>query len=259
MKNEVIEHLHFLEEKIFQTRTKWPHFQRLLDDICLLAENLSPSSNVVILERAYVYGGDSLFAPLFEKQKAISIDCQIPTTFARDGCQKSWTDDARFMRSPSLRRAPITQTGLSDGFAESVVVPNVVHHEKDQNGMFAEIARILKPGGIGYIFEALIRELHQIPDDFIRYTPWGFKSILEKHGLEMTNWKPTGGPFEAIAYCWVQALQYLPADERTEKEKWFYDQHFYELISMDKKYSQNNYRKFTSFPVAYSIYFRRVK
>lgn len=257
MRRQLVDHLQFLEERIFQTRTKWPHFQRLLDDVQALAATLVQSSEVVILERAYVYGGDSLFAPFFEEHNVLSIDCQIPTAAERNGYQKSWTDDPRCLRTPTLRRASIAQTGLSDASADTVLIPNVVHHEPNQDGMFAEIARILKPGGIGYIFEALLRELHQIPDDYIRYTPWGFKSILAKHGLEMIEWRPAGGPFEAIAYCWVQALQYIPENERAEKEKWFYERHFPELMSMNQKYPQNLFRSHTSFPIGYSIYFRR--
>ena len=88
--------------------------------------------------------------------------------------------------------------------------------------MFAEIARLLKKGGTGYIFEALLRELHQVPDDYLRYTPWGFETILARHGLKMTEWKPAGGAFEAIAYCWVQALQYMPPEERQERKMVFH-------------------------------------
>lgn len=253
----VANHLAFLRERIFQVETRWPHFARLLDDVAGLATTLPEGADVVILERAYVYGGDSLFAPLFWRQRAIAVDCELATTAERGGYQRSWTDDPRCIHAAAHRRAAITATGLPDACATALLVPNVVHHVADQDGMFAEIARLLRPGGTGYIFEALLRELHQIPDDYVRYTPWGFRAMLSRHGLEMTGWTPAGGPFEAIAYCWVQALQYIPDEERARTERWFYTEHFPELMRMDARYTRNTFRAHTEFPVAYSIHFRR--
>ncbi len=259
VKPSLHDHIAFLSEKIFQTKTKWPHFQKMIEDIVQISQEAKENSDVVVLERAYVYGGDSLFAALFDKQKVTVVDCEIKTTKERDGYQKSWTNDSRYLRVPSEIRAPIENTGLPSQCADLVLVPNVVHHVSNQEAMFAEIARLLKVGGTGYIFEALIRELHQIPDDYVRYTPWGFKAILARHGLEMTSWHPAGGPFEAISYCWIQALQYIPENERREKEDWFFNKHLPELLEMDQKFTKNQVRPHTSFPVGYSVFFKRVQ
>ena len=123
--------------------------------------------------------------------------------------------------------------------------------------MFSEIARIMRPGGQGYIFEALLREIHQAPDDYIRYTPDGFEYALKEAGLTLTKVRPTGGPFEAISYCWIQALQYLPENVRKEKESWFFNQHLDELLELDRKYPENLERKNTSFPMGYGIFFKK--
>jgi SAM-dependent methyltransferase len=249
-------HVAFLRERVFQTATKWPHYARLLDDLLDLAAELPRQADVVILERSYVYGGDSLFAPLFQGQHVHVVDCQLATTAARDGFQKTWTDDPRCLHVRAHRRAAVSDTGLADASADALLVPNVIHHVRDQDAMFAEFARLLRPGGTGYLFEALLRELHQIPDDYVRYTPWGLEAALARHGLEMTAWKPAGGPFEAIAYCWVQALQHLPPAERAVHERWFTTEHLPLLLAMDDRYPQNLSRAHTAFPVAYSVYFR---
>jgi SAM-dependent methyltransferase len=253
----VQEHLDFLADGIFQVRTKWPHFQRMLDDLVELAAQVRPEQRVVCLERAYVYGGDSLFAPLFTKGEFVSVDCHLQSTAERAGYQKSWLEDPRCIHIPATLQAQITQIPLPDHSADILLVPNVVHHVQDQEAMFAEIARLLKPGGTGYIFEALLRELHQAPDDYVRYTPWGFETMLKKHGLRQTEWRPAGGPFEAISYCWVQALQYLPPEERAEKEAWFYDVHLPELLALDRKYPDNLSRQHTTFPVGYGVFFTK--
>jgi hypothetical protein len=66
-----------------------------------------------------------------------------------------------------------------------------------------------------------------------------------------------GGPFSAIAYCWTQALQYVPAERRAEMEKWFYGTHFRELMDWDEKYPRNLVREHTAFPVSFSVVARK--
>jgi hypothetical protein len=250
-------HLEFLHEGIFKTKTKWPHFNRLLEDMVSLGAKVKPDETVAILERSYVYGGDSLFAPLISKCDLILIDCQTLTASDRGAYQKHWTDDERCIHITSQIKAPITDTGLKTASVDLLIVPNVVHHERDQDAMFAEFSRIMKKGARGYIFEALLRELHQMPDDYVRYTPWGFEYMFEKHGLKLSEYTPVGGPFEAITYCWDQALQYIPDDEKVELKSWFWDKHYAELLELDRKYTKNLKRMHTSFPLGYGIYFEK--
>ena len=48
------------------------------------------------------------------------------------------------------------------------------------------------------MFEPLLRELHQIPDDYLRWTPFGMARIMRQVGLEPGEPQTAGGPFEAI-------------------------------------------------------------
>lgn len=249
-------HYQFLRERIYQVRTKWPHFERLLEDVRELAANARDGQTIVCMERAYVYGGLSLFAPLFGRGRFVTVDIHNEAS-TRGAYQKSWTDHPDCIRVAPDHSSTITATPLESASADVLIVPNVVHHVRDQDAMFAELARVLRPGGIGYIFEALLRELHQEPDDYVRHTPWGFETHLARHGLEMTSWRAAGGPFEAITYCWIQALQYLPEAERRDREAWFYERHFRELLELDRLHTRNLERQHTSFPVAYGIYFTR--
>jgi len=136
---------------------------------------------------------------------------------------------------------------LSAGSRVIVSTPN--RHE----AMFKEIARIVKPGGRVYVFESILRELHQIPDDYLRYTPFGMRNMLESVGLVPEDVKQEGGPFSAVAYCWVQALQYFPEAERATMQKWFDEEEFPRLMRWDEQHTENKVRDHTSFPVGYSI------
>jgi SAM-dependent methyltransferase len=253
----LLDHLAVLEEKVFQTSAKWPQFRLLLADLRQLSGSLPEDATVVSLERTLLYGGFSLIAPLFPAQKFISVDCSPPSADERGAYNRSMVDDPRFVKIPVSHRALIDDTGLPSECADIVLVPNLVHHVADQDVLFHEMARLARPGGKVYVFEALVRELHQIPDDYLRYTPFGLARVMRKAGLEPGPAKLEGGPFSVITYCWTQALQYLPEDERAEKEKWFYETHFRELMALDAKYQTNLMRPHTSFPMSFSIMARK--
>ena len=251
------DHVAFLRERVFQTKTKWPQFELLLNDLQEFGEEPDPNRVVVSLERTLLYGGLSLIAPFFRQQSFISIDCSPPSADQR-GAYNDWmTDDARCMRIAHDRRASPTATGLDDDSVDLILVPNLVHHVRKQAAFFAEIARVLRHGGQLYIFEPLVRELHQKPDDYVRYTPWGVESMCEDVGLAVESVRDRGGPFEVISYCWTQALEYMPEDERRDWQAWFYDKHLGELLEMDRKYPKNLARQHTSFPTAWSVLARK--
>ena len=251
----IAKHLDILKEKVFQTEKKWPQFDLLLDDIQSLANEIEPGKAVVCFERTLLYGGFSLIAPFFvsSKLKFHSIDCSPPSADERGAYNKKMVDDSRFIKIKHTSRATISNTKLEAECADLVLIPNLVHHVEDQDLLFKELNRITKKNGMIYIFEPLVRELHQEPDDFLRYTPYGLETLLKKHGFETINRSTTGGPFEVISYCWLQALEYLPTEERKGYEKWFYDKHFNELLRLNQHFTKNLERNHTSFPTAYSV------
>lgn len=246
-------HIELLKEKVFQTETKWPHFELLFEDIDRLKENLDPKSNIVTMERGLLYGGFSLLAPIFTEHHFLGIDCSPQSANSRGAYNSPMVDDPRFIKHPIHSRANVEDTKLGSNTADLLMIPNLVHHIEDQHSMFQETARVLKPNGKLYIFEPLVREIHQAPDDFIRYTPYGLAKELTKYGYTILDTKENGGPFSVIAYCWAQALEYLPESKREEMSSWFYNEHMLELMKMDKEYPENMCRKFTRFPMAFSI------
>ncbi|MEP4378265.1 MAG: methyltransferase domain-containing protein [Alphaproteobacteria bacterium] len=246
-------HAEVLAERVFQVDTKWPHFKRLLTDIRALAGEMPAGASVVSLERGLLYGGCSLIAPFFQDQDYQALDCSPQSADDRGAYNAAMVDDPRFLFVPGGHRVGVSDTGLEDSAADLVLVPNLVHHVADQTAFFAELARITRPGGRVYVFEPLLRELHQSPDDYLRWTPFGMARAMREAGLQPNEAKTAGGPFEAIAYCWVQALEYFPEDARDEMAAWFYDKHMPELMGWDAAHTRNNVRDHTSFPVAYSI------
>ena len=171
----------------------------------------------------------------------------------RKDYNRSLINDARFIdiECQSIR-CPPDNLEVQSNTADLLMIINLVHQVAYQSGFFTEAFRVTKPGGRLFVFEPILRELHQEPDDFLRYTPYGMIQCLETVGFKILDNKTTGGPFTAIAYCWNQALQYLPEEERVRWSDWF-QQHFEDLKSLESRYTQNLIRKFTSFPTAFSI------
>ena len=245
-------HTEVLASKVFLT-DRLPHFELLLREIRNLANQTEKDATVVSLERGLLYGGLSLIGPFFHMQNFISIDCSPNSADDRGAYNEDKVIDERFIRVPITKRAPVENTGLEEEMADLVLVPNLVHHVADQSALFSEMARITKPGGTVFVFEPILRELHQIPDDYLRYTPFGMHRIMRQVGLEPVDTKLEGGPFSAVGYCWLQALEYLPPEKREEIERWYYQEHWPQLKQWDEEYTQNLVRKHTKFPVGFSI------
>jgi len=245
-------HSEVLAHKVFLT-DRLPHFQLLLSEVPALASKMPDGSTVVSLERGLLYGGYSLIGPYFHRQNFISVDSSPSSADQRGAYNRDKVLDDNFLQVPVTVRAPIEDTGLDDAIADLVLVPNLVHHIADQDTLFKEMARITKPGGKVYVFEPTLRELHQIPDDFIRYTPFGMHAIMLKTGLQPVATNLEGGPFSAIGYCWLQALEYLPEAQRKQTEEWFYSEHWPQLKRWDSEYTQNLVREHTQFPVGFSV------
>jgi len=246
-------YMQMLRERVFETENAHQYFELLLEDIVEQSNILSEGAVVVALERTLLYGGYSLLGPLFHRQRFISVDCSPPSADERGAYNSHMFDDPRALHVKYDRRSPEHATGLSSGSADLVIVPNLVHHIRDQQALFKEMARILKTGGQAYVFEPLVRELHQAPDDYLRYTPFGLAEIFSQHGLREERTRTTGGPFSVIAYCWSQALQFFPDSERAKMQHWFETEELPRLTTWDRQHKANLVRGKTSFPMAFSV------
>jgi SAM-dependent methyltransferase len=251
----VVKHIEYLKEKFYQVETKWPQFGLLFDTLEKLMNEIPADQKVLILERAYFYGGWTLFAPIFHKQQVVAIDCVVDTSDARWGTQASWLEDDRCIRwRPDYINGISDLKDIASESMDYVIVPNVVHHESKQDQMFQEFARVLKKGGKCLIFEGLVRELHHMPDDYIRYTHEGMKLMFEKNGLKYDSHELGTGVFDVISYVWQNAFEYLPEELREEKMKWFYEEHFPYLQELDKKYRKNLLKPDKAFPMGYIVW-----
>ena len=214
-------------------------------------KNFQKKKTIVSLERNRLYGGISLFG-LFFRQKFISVDCHTNTLYKRGAYNDYLVKNKKIIKVYSDYSFNYKKIKLQKNSADLVLIPNLIHHIEDLSILIKQIKKILKPRGKIYIFEPLVRELHQEPEDYGRFTPHGLKNNLIKFGFKKFKVNYCGGPFTASAYCWDQALQYMPKYIRKKNSNWLNKKMSY-LIKLDMKYKKKSFKKKTSFPMSFSI------
>lgn len=95
---------------------------------------------------------------------------------------------------------------FADATFDAVIFTQVMEHLPEPSAVVGELARILRPGGLLILVAPQSWHEHQIPYDFFRYTSYGIRHLLEKHGLCVTRMQALGGYFWYLSF----QLQQLP-------------------------------------------------
>ena len=251
-------HLKFLKDNIYKLDSKWPQFKILFQALEDDASFIISCENVLIMERCYFYGGFSLFKPLFDNKNITVVDCINESTFVRNGGQEAWVNHPDFIKSKCNFQSDMHDLSEKlDKQFDFIFIPNIVHHIQDQYQLFEQISKILKPNGRILIFEGLVRELHHLPADYLRYTPFGIEHMLSRNGIKMTSHKYGSGVFDVISYVMQMALEYFPEDER-KKYNELYEGFLYPYLQeLDAKYPRNLQKPDKHFPMSYVVWGRK--
>jgi SAM-dependent methyltransferase len=259
VQDRIQSHFRFLRDHFYFTEAKWPQFNLLMKTTEDLIGKVEEHQKVLILERCYFYGGYALFEPLFTKGEVTTLDCLVSSSEARKGRNASKLEHPDCIKKKAARTAYANHLdSVEDGSIDFVYIPNLLHHVQDQAGVFREISRVLKEGGECVIFDGIVRELHHVPDDYLRYTPMGLAHMFSLNGMKQHHVEYGSGVFDVIAYAWQQALEFFPEPMRAEKTKWFFEKHYPELQELDRKYPKNVVNPDKSFPMSYSVWASKV-
>jgi SAM-dependent methyltransferase len=94
---------------------------------------------------------------------------------------------------------------LGESF-DTVLCTSVLEHVDNAEAAVGEMVRILRPGGRLLITVPFLYPTHEPPYDFWRTTHWGLRSVLERHGLEVTDVAAQGGPILLVAHYLINGL-----------------------------------------------------
>lgn len=76
---------------------------------------------------------------------------------------------------------------FDDASFDSLVANEVFEHVFNPDEFLNELFRILKPGGMILLTMPFVWDEHEQPYDFARYSSFGIKALLEKHGFEIID------------------------------------------------------------------------
>lgn len=74
---------------------------------------------------------------------------------------------------------------FADGEFDSAVANEVFEHVFNPDRFLDEVYRVLKPGGMVLMTMPFVWDEHEQPHDFARYSSFGIRSLLERHGFEI--------------------------------------------------------------------------
>jgi SAM-dependent methyltransferase len=114
------------------------------------------------------------------------------------GCREyfgiEWSADKR---PPVV--ADVTQIPFCDDAFDSALCTEVLEHLPEPGRCLSEIHRVVKPGGQVFFTVPMTVHTHSEPYDFYRYTAFGLRYLLEKHGFEITTLRRLGGVVSVMA------------------------------------------------------------
>jgi len=81
---------------------------------------------------------------------------------------------------------------FDDNRFSAIFSSEVFEHVFDIDKLIPEMKRVLKPGGKMLVTVPFAWNEHEVPNDFGRYTSFGIKHLLKKHGFSVINYEKSG-------------------------------------------------------------------
>ena len=102
---------------------------------------------------------------------------------------------------------------------DCVTLFEVLEHVPDPGATIAEIARVLRPGGILLLSAPFLYPIHDAPFDFHRFTQYALTRLMDKNNLEISTIKSRLRSFE-VAGLFVSLALGDAAKSIVEKHRW---------------------------------------
>jgi len=104
---------------------------------------------------------------------------------------------------------------------DRIMCTQVLEHVPDPEAVLREFSRVLKDDGEIWLSAPLFFEEHEGPQDFFRYTQWGFRRIGQQAGLEVEELEWLEGYHATLAHQLSMAAQELSTSHVTRVARWY--------------------------------------
>lgn len=99
---------------------------------------------------------------------------------------------------------------FEDSSFDTVVLSDVLEHIADPKHLWAELHRLIKPGGKLLMNTPFMYCLHEQPHDYFRFTSHSLRHFAKSHGFFVDFLEPLGGTPEVLADITAKHLQFIP-------------------------------------------------
>jgi SAM-dependent methyltransferase len=128
--------------------------------------------------------GSKPYRELFEGKKYVGIDIAQSGHDHTDSQIDVWYNGHRL--------------NFADASFDVVFSTEVLEHLFNYDEILPELRRVLRPNGKLFITTPFLWPEHEKPYDYARYTSFGLKALLEKHGFEQVSVQRRGHAVEAL-------------------------------------------------------------
>lgn len=104
---------------------------------------------------------------------------------------------------------------VEDDSFDCIIATEFLEHYAEPRLVLAEIRRVIRPGGLLFATVPFIWNLHEVPHDEYRYTPYSLERLLRAAGFTNVEVKPLGGWNVAVAQMLGLWLGFSPMRRNT--------------------------------------------